>query len=424
MFNQKTQDFVYRNMAKFAALLPRLDGRRAQDELSGVVKRVLKPTNACNDPNPNSLTSSECSCISASDSVLKRKPRKGHWWQLNSGQMVSLMVCLAIINIPIICIYIGYSIGMYFMPPAIHLPSPGIIMDMASMNYTWYNTHNITIKFLGGLGNQMFQYASLYGLGKANGLRPLIDDQSVVAKTFQVLRARRTNELDAGRDYGSYLERRSNAFDQRTFSLNFMRNIRLEGFFQSWRYFDHIRSDLRKQFAFRTGVVKLVDEFLHEAGSNFLLKHHGEIRTDNKFEVKFVGVHIRRGDFLDGYNVKKGYTVADKVYLDKAMRYYENKYKMVVFVICSDDTAWSQENLDSDKYFIMYSKFPASNPQFDMCLLSKCNHSIITVGTFGWWGAWLAGGETVYYRDYPQMQSPLRDNFRFNDYYLPQWIAM
>ena len=38
------------------------------------------------------------------------------------------------------------------------------------------------------------------------------------------------------KSYGVYLERQSNAFDSRAVSLNFMRNIVLDGFFQSWRY--------------------------------------------------------------------------------------------------------------------------------------------------------------------------------------------
>lgn len=347
----------------------------------------------------------------------------GRWLHANNHRMASLLICLTIVNIPIVCICIGYMIGSYFMPPAITFPSPGIIMDMSSMNYSWYNSHNITVEFVGGLGNQMFQYASLYGLGKANGLKPLVSEHSLVARTFRVLRARRTNETNAGKLYGFYQERRSNAFDQRTFSLNFMRNIRLEGFFQSWRYFDHIRSDLRKQYAFRSGAVRLVDDFLLEALGNFLLSRHDEMPADGKIDIKFVGVHVRRGDFLDSYNVEKGYTVADKVYLSKAIRYYENKYQRVIFIVCTDDLPWSQENLVASKGMIVFSKFQ-NRPQLDMCILSKCNHSIITVGTFGWWGAWLAGGETVYYRDYPRADTTLRDNFRMSDYYLPQWIAM
>ena len=32
----------------------------------------------------------------------------------------------------------------------------------------------------------------------------------------------------------------------------------------------------------------------------------------------------------------------------------------------------------------------------DLALASSCNHSIIDVGSYGFWGAYLAGGETIY----------------------------
>jgi len=299
-------------------------------------------------------------------------------------------------------------------------PDPGVIVDMSLLNYTWYNSHNVTIDFVGGLGNQMFQYASMYGIGKANGLRPIVSERAAIARIFRSLKSRRTVEEHPGRGYSSYLERKPNAFDARTFSLNFMRNIRIEGYFQSWRYFDHVQSDLRKQFTFKTTTVAEVDNFLRAALDEYALKE--PIGFDTSL-VKFVGIHIRRGDFLESYNVEKGYTVADNVYISKAMRYFKGKYGNVIFVVCSDDMEWSVANTKITSSYVVYSRFKSA-PYHDMSLLSRCNHSIITVGTFGWWGAWLAGGDTVYYRDYPKDVSTLRDNFRLGDYYPARWIAM
>jgi galactoside 2-L-fucosyltransferase 1/2 len=37
----------------------------------------------------------------------------------------------------------------------------------------------------------------------------------------------------------------------------------------------------------------------------------------------------------------------------------------------------------------------------DLAILSSCNHSVVTAGSFGWWAAWLANGYTVYYGNYP-----------------------
>ena len=335
-----------------------------------------------------------------------------------------LAVGLTVVIIPLLFIYIGYYIGSLFMPPPPRISEPGIVQDMSLLNYSWYNTHNLTIAFAGGLGNQMFQYAALYGISKANGFRPLMCGQTVVGRVFRRLNVRRIDP-DVGtvtRSYGAYLERKSNAFDSRALSLNFMRNIVLDGFYQSWRYFDHVRSDIHKQFRFRYSTVAAINSFLAESAAMLL------VRSSDTQPCVFVGIHIRRGDLLDLYNVKTGYTVADESYISRAMQYFARKYSRVVFVVCSDDMVWSTSNIQSrpseSNSVVVFSQFTSLSPEFDLALLAHCNHSIITVGSFGWWAAWLAAGETVYFRDFPRAGSSLRDSFRMSDYYLPQWIAM
>ena len=61
---------------------------------------------------------------------------------------------------------------------------------------------------------------------------------------------------------------------------------------------------------------------------------------------------------------------------------------------------------------------------FDFALLSSCNSSIMTVGTFGWFSSWLAGGEVVYYGGYGRSGSIVAQNFNKADYYPTHWIAM
>ena len=329
-----------------------------------------------------------------------------------------LAVAFTVVCVPLIFIYLGYYIGSLFLPPPPRIPAPGIVQDMSLLNYSWYNTHNLTITFAGGLGNQMFQYAALYGISKANGFRPLMCGQTVVGRVFRQLKVRRVEDEVAlvTKSYGVYLERMSNAFDSRALSLNFMRNIVLDGFYQSWRYFDHVRSDIRKQFQFRSSTLSIINNFLSDSAKL--------LQSDEPYV--FVGIHVRRGDLLDSYNVKSGYTVADASYFSRAVQYFGKKFHRVVFVVCSDDMVWSTSNIRSGlpNVAVVFSQFSSLSPEFDLALLAHCNHSIITVGSFGWWAAWLAGGETVYFREFPRLGSSLRESFRMNDYYLPRWIAM
>jgi len=248
--------------------------------------------------------------------------------------------------------------------------------------------------------------------------------QSELTKTHTVFicmyKVRRIDEdfTAVTKSYGVYLERKSNAFDSRALSLNFMRNIILDGYYQSWRYFDHVRSDIRKQFQFRSSTVATVNSFLSDAAKL--------LPQDSDDPHIFVGIHVRRGDLLDFYNIKAGYTVADASYFSRSLQYFSKKFHRIVFVVCSDDMVWSTSNIQStlSNAVVVFSKFSSLSPELDLALLSHCNHTIITVGSFGWWAAWLAGGETIYFRDFPRLGSSLRESFRMNDYYLPQWIAM
>ena len=58
----------------------------------------------------------------------------------------------------------------------------------------------------------------------------------------------------------------------------------------------------------------------------------------------------------------------------------------------------------------------------DLAILASCNHSIFAVGTFGWWGAWLAGGQVVYYNGFPPLRPKCFTRKQVQkEYYLPQW---
>ena len=79
----------------------------------------------------------------------------------------------------------------------------------------------------------------------------------------------------------------------------------------------------------------------------------------------------------------------------------------LVFIVSSDDLEWCKKEFKkiTGESFHYSTKCPSkrqiNNPNiFDMALLSKCPHSIYDYGTYGFWGAYLAGGHTVL-ADYP-----------------------
>jgi len=61
---------------------------------------------------------------------------------------------------------------------------------------------------------------------------------------------------------------------------------------------------------------------------------------------------------------------------------------------------------------------------FDLALISLCDGMIMSTGTYGWWGAWLANKTTIYYSNWPRARSALWGLFKREDFFPPDWIPI
>lgn len=59
-----------------------------------------------------------------------------------------------------------------------------------------------------------------------------------------------------------------------------------------------------------------------------------------------------------------------------------------------------------------------------MATLVRCNHTIMSTGTFSWWTAYLTNGTTIYYSDWPRHNSVMEKMMNKNDYFLNSWVPM
>lgn len=112
-------------------------------------------------------------------------------------------------------------------------------------------------------------------------------------------------------------------------------------------------------------------------------------------DITFVGVHVRRTDYKGYLWRTRKMNLADASYFHRAMDHFRSKFAHVAFVVVSDEASWCLENLSADDVLVVRSRI--TSPGLDLALMASCNHSIIDYGTFGVWGAVLAGGETVLY---------------------------
>lgn len=286
-----------------------------------------------------------------------------------------------------------------------------------------------TIKFAGGYlsqrppmvgtgqGNLMFMYASMLGIADHAQMVPHYEVDGPLRNVFAVTTKVRNPA------YSVYVqEAKACTFDANLFSLsNRKNNITIVGYLQSWRYFSDIKNRLLKEFTFK-------DELGAEA-VNFLRN----ISLDNKTtssnstnQTLYIGVHIRRKDMLANYNVVRGYTVASKEYLAAAVNHFRSNFpaSTLVFVVCGDEPDWSKQNfpmVDRNSFLAFSESRTAAQ---DMAILTACNHTIMTVGTFGWWSAYLAGGQTIYYNNFPAPGTHIANLLKKEDYFPPDWIGL
>lgn len=80
------------------------------------------------------------------------------------------------------------------------------------------------------------------------------------------------------------------------------------------------------------------------------------------------------------------------------MKYFKAKYRNCLFVFISDDPNWCYEEFGKLPDVVVPSYNSTSTADEDLALMVACNHTIFDYGTFGEWGALLAGGEVIFSR--------------------------
>lgn len=252
---------------------------------------------------------------------------------------------------------------------------------------------------MGGLGNQLFQYASAKSLALKNQTELLIDTTyytNVHEKTtirnfeldnfnlsfniatksdldkfenssFSLLSIFKLHVLTLGK-FNKYKE--SNLQMDGDF-LNLYGNLYLRGFFQNEVYFQDIRKQLLKEITPKIDFDKLNKELIHSMEA-----------------VNSVSVHIRRGDHLH-YANNSFHGVCSKTYYDNAFEIIHTKVKNPAFFYFTDDDEWVRQNFKLNEFDIIVDHNKGSNSYYDLLLMKYCKHNIIANSSFSWWGAWL-----------------------------------
>ena len=245
----------------------------------------------------------------------------------------------------------------------------------------------IIVKIMGGLGNQMFQYAIAKSIAVRNKDNFKLD---ITFYSKQTLRKYELNLLDIDevlvnkKSFFSkvtskfrfltkiyYMERKIAEYDSNVFNK---KNVILDGYWQNEKYFKDIRGKILQDF---TPVSSLSNK------ANYYLN---SIKNSNS-----VSVHVRRADYIENINTNANHGVCGLSYYKKAFKYLNNKTDNVTFFIFSDDISWCKKvfRFLERKVFVEDTKSTID----DLELMKNCKHNIIANSTFSWWGAWLNQNE-------------------------------
>lgn len=253
----------------------------------------------------------------------------------------------------------------------------------------------IIVNLKGGLGNQMFQYAFGRRLAlKNNDVLKL--DVTGLERTYvtgDIYRSFGLGEFIIEKTLATPIEITTFKYPYgflsqvlRWFQFKILRqthslfnpreleqtgDLFLDGYWQSPRYFDEIRSTLLTDFTLRLP--------LSPAGAT--------VAAQMKSTVS-VSLHVRRGDYVKNPRVLAEFGICSLAYYQIAIAEITASHPNPTFFIFSDDIPWVKEHLNTGDNTVFVTD-PTITDYQELTLMSRCAHNIIANSSFSWWGAWL-----------------------------------
>ena len=265
----------------------------------------------------------------------------------------------------------------------------------------------IIVRIANGIGNQLFSYAVAYNFAKKKNAELLIDDESGFHKrnkyelnNFKISTKIADDKYKFKGPFGrlrrkiyknfSFLnkklkiieeikdKKKFTKYDPSLFNIKTEKNIYLEGYFQTEKYFQNIKDEILNEFIFKDEIQKRKNKF-----KELILKNNS------------VSIHIREKKFLNDENHHNPEFLNQqnlKLNLEnakKGIKYFEKKLINPKFFIWSDEFDGLREHFSSEK-FIFVDSGHHRDDIYDLYLMSLCKNFIMSPSTFGYWGAFLS----------------------------------
>ena len=276
----------------------------------------------------------------------------------------------------------------------------------------------ITCGLMGGLGNQMFQIFTTisYAIQSENNYKftntvTLFDGirHTYWDSFLTELKSKTTGMFPA------MTRIKESSFEHHDIDLDEIRgkNIMLNGYFQSYKYFENNYNM----------ICKII--MLHNKKLEVLQK------TDYTTDILLnsISLHFRMGDYKTLQHI---HPIMNYEYYKNALTYIEvhldNKESFKVLYFCEDSDIEEANDIIHDLE-IMFSRFNfirCDNKLQDweqLLIMSLCGHNIIANSTFSWWGAYLNEGESKIVC-YPKLWFGADVPHNTIDMFPPEWVEI
>lgn len=253
----------------------------------------------------------------------------------------------------------------------------------------------IFVKLIGGLGNQLFQYAAGRRLAHHHQTELKLDISAYETYTLRQYALKYFNIIeniasskeiqryhqppwkrlaDGLKKYSrrSVIRERTLRFDPRVLELP--DNVCLQGYWASERYFKDIESIVHREFTLR-----------------FPMSATAQAITRAITQSNAVSIHIRRGDYAQNEHTREVHGLCPLEYYRTASDLMARQVGNFSLFVFTDDIAWAKEHFILPYPTTFVSGQPGLTDHEELILHSNCQHHIIANSTFSWWGAWLSG---------------------------------
>ena len=261
---------------------------------------------------------------------------------------------------------------------------------------------NIIAQLQGGLGNQLFQYATARALSLKRH-SPLLLDQSWFSRTYEDVTPREfllplLNVKGSFISYGIPIKRpkKINRLAQKFWPIDpfifaeqtpfhfdsrlikappfKQQNLYLMGYWQSYKYFEDIKSKLQIEISPKTA-----------------LDHHYQNYLEQIEASSSTMVHVRRGDYVNLASAAKVHGFIGLDYYQKGMKAILEKSPHTQFFVFSDDISWAKENLPYLDQCTFVESLNSSDAVIqELELMTHCQNHLIANSSLSWWAAWLS----------------------------------